>query len=676
MSQLKEIYVRLFILVNILLIIFPVIQYSTNIQVFNYSNDIFSEDISHNKNKLSYDEINKSNSLIFINKEEDFSVNGFSGDGTEINPFLLANLVLTNDSFHICIFNTTNFFVIDNVSLNGISKENNGIYLHNVQNGLIINSAIKNFYFGICTYKTSNIKIKNCVIFDNINIGIYTDSSNENNYENNTLYNNKHGFSFSFAFGINISNCLMYNNSRHGIHCLFFCALNRFTDNIIYYNGGCGFFADTSVDYNFIINNTVFSNSYDGIHIRYQSDLNIVTNNTIFTNNKSGIRLASTSRANIIDSNIISNNNETGIKIDVECYFAESHTNKIINNTIIGNTIYAIDIEKYSYSNLIIWNYIQGNEEYYENETLVLDNGLVNTYAFNYWHNHNDIDQDNDGVIDKPHNIHGNASSVDNYPTNEKKLVKRNFLTEIAFFNPSNGVFDIFWFDKNDYRNRDNEIPILWQNSISSQKEETYYSLYLSNDNGYNWKTIVTDIPWLNYFWNLDNISSGEYIIKIEAKCESGLHQVQISKPFWIWNGIATLTKPEIILPTTNNTTFNSNEIIELSWNTVYNRIDHNSQTKYSIYITDKDNSQIKLDECTLIVSNLSKNSYNLSLSNFKSGVYQIIILAECGDLSITNSPYLIIEIIKSRKNEFSSYLVLLFSLFILKRTKKLKKCN
>ena len=668
----KSVLCKLFLTMNTILIVLPVIYNQSDVQFYNNSEGFKKEDITKKLNKNLKECLINSDPLIFINKTEDFSLNGFTGNGTKINPFILANITLTSNSDHIVIYNTSSYFILDNITLDGIDRRSYGIFLYNVDNGEIRNSKIMNLSFGLYMQYSSNIILIDSEVFNNDQNGIDCTSSSYISFTNNTIYKNNKGISLIKMWVTNISECRIYDNLEEGAYSQILCYYFNYFRNSIYNNGKYGIYCGSSLDISNIEGNIIYNNGYDGIRIHHQSDNNKVFNNSIFNNKGNGILLTATSRENIIENNYIAFNNNSGARISDG---GESYANRFVNNTFIGNNNSGINIESYSCSNVIIWNTFIGNEDYLSKETLAIDNGLGNTYAFNYWENHNKTDQNYDGVLDEVYYISGNANSTDEYPINQNKTMNSNFLTNLSFINPLNAFYDIMWLSYGDYHSISNEIPILYTGSISSQREKTYYSIYISDADVEVWQPIIINTTRTISFMNLDNVISGEYTLKVEARSESGLSKIHVTKPFWLWNGSAILSKPVIKTPY-NNKTFSTNEIIEISWYENHYQGIGQLPVYYSLYITNSTDKQARLDECELIISKTTELQYNLSLSNMEEGTYQLILVTESGGYTLANSPYLIIEIIKSRKTEFSSYLVLLFALLILKGTKKFKKFN
>jgi parallel beta-helix repeat protein len=226
---------------------------------------------------------------IHINGNADFAAQvaseGWSGNGTEDNPYIIEGYDINPNLYGIEIKSTTvNFIIRDSRIINGIENNHCGIYLNNVTNGVIYN----------------------CIIENNI-IGVILSSSNHNLIFNNNILSNNHN-------GI-----LFFNSSENTIY-----------NNNVFLNGLGGVYITESYQ-NDITGNNISYNERD-IRIELSSGVNIV-NNTIIGNN---ISLSSSTGINITNNLIIS----SGIIIGGD-YLEHWNTHNIDNtNTINGRPVY------------------------------------------------------------------------------------------------------------------------------------------------------------------------------------------------------------------------------------------------------------------------------------------------------------------------------------------------
>ena len=96
-----------------------------------------------------------SHAPIRINSNAEFASmaasEGWAGDGTQWNPYIIENYDVNGSGYRDCIFigNTTGYFVVKNCYLHhatGTFSEpyftNSGLALYNAQNGSIINNTV------------------------------------------------------------------------------------------------------------------------------------------------------------------------------------------------------------------------------------------------------------------------------------------------------------------------------------------------------------------------------------------------------------------------------------------------------------------------------------------------------------------------------------------------------
>ena len=132
---------------------------------------------------------------------------------------------------------------------------------------------------GIYFYNTSNSRIENNVICDNVS-GIRLDNSSSNSITNNAVANNFFGLSLFYSQNNSVSNNTVNSNSG-GIYCTFSYS------NLLEYN-------------------TTINNAY-GIYFRASSN-NTIIENTIGYNSSYGIVLQSYASYNSLNNNIYHNN--------------------------------------------------------------------------------------------------------------------------------------------------------------------------------------------------------------------------------------------------------------------------------------------------------------------------------------------------------------------------------
>lgn len=308
---------------------------------------------------------------IIINANDEFnSTNGVvKGDGSETNPYVIANWEIDANGSGSCISisETTAYYEIKKCTLfnSGNDWKDAGIYLSN----------------------SGNAKIYANRIFNNT-AGIFLSSSNNNFISKNNCSLNDDGI------------CLRFSNSY-----------NKISENYCAFNSQNGIYLDGSSNNN-ISENNCFSNSF-GIYLSTSTD-NAVSRNNCSLNMQIGIYLNHHNIHNKISGNICSSNSH-GISLE----FLSNNNNISENNCILNS--YGIYLY-YSRDNLIWGNILSNNTKFQAHCERSNENNLDYNGRGNYWSDYRIRypRASNDGYIwDNPYKIHGPfplVSSSDHYP--------------------------------------------------------------------------------------------------------------------------------------------------------------------------------------------------------------------------------------------------------------------
>ncbi|MFX1379503.1 MAG: ABC transporter substrate-binding protein [Promethearchaeota archaeon] len=348
---------------------------------------------------------------IYIDSDDDFETYDFPGSGEEGDPYLIESFYITADNGNLIhIKDTTVYFIIRKCKLDGITQDWDGIYLENIENGIIENNVVINNFHGIVLESSSNSLISDNTLLYNC-IGTHISSSFDNRIVCNDLGENDY-------FGIEIydsSKNEVINNDVHqndaGIVLWGGAVNNEIVDNVVYNNQWEGIGLHSS-DNNNISHNHIFDCN-SGIILYEYSDYNNITWNEINNNYAEGIGLNDDNDFNLVSYNLIY---ENGVGVTLQ---DDSGNNDILDNYIINSGWYGIYIASMSSENLIKWNDIIENNE---GSCQASDNGFNNLFEYNYWSDWISPDvEDPIGIVDFPYSIDGAALNEDPYPRTSER---------------------------------------------------------------------------------------------------------------------------------------------------------------------------------------------------------------------------------------------------------------
>ncbi len=290
-------------------------------------------DISVNNIISTYNLLNEYDLFdpIRINEDADFETQGWDGDGTFANPYIIEGYEIDGGGVGNCIYigNTTVHFKIRNNFIHNASGNsgdffrNSGIYLHEVTNGTIIGN----------------------IGYNNANHGIYLESSKGNVLEGNKMYENRRGIKLIGESDENIIKDNVANNNTFGINIRETSSHNLVVNNTVIGNER-GIYVNVEVNDRLITNTTIIGNTINhnidtswnsgyGISVRSNHftrriQYTTVENNTL-DGNDIGIYIFRPTY-NTVSNNEVKNSTSTGI------WFGRSDNNIVINNTAINNS--------------------------------------------------------------------------------------------------------------------------------------------------------------------------------------------------------------------------------------------------------------------------------------------------------------------------------------------------
>lgn len=334
-----------------------------------------------------------------------------TGQGIYSDPYIIKDLKIDGDGLRSCILieNSDVYFKIENCIVKNTGIYDAGIYLYNVDNGLLLNNNCSHTYYGICLEICENNTISNNTVSYNEWHGILLYTENYNNtVSGNTVYKNMgDGINLDYPSNNNtISGNNITDNSRLGIF-IFDSYNNKILENIVKYNY-IGIVLHCAFN-NTVRRNTAINNYHSGIWIYYMSVNNKISDNTINNNLDNGIYL-SLSKNNTISGNVVINNTN-GITLQDDCDNNTFFGNIINNNNFCGVNITTLDCSE----NLFYNNNLSGNLLHQASDD-GSNNNWNNTVIGNYWSDYIGNDLNNDGIGDTPYNIFGSAGSKGYFP--------------------------------------------------------------------------------------------------------------------------------------------------------------------------------------------------------------------------------------------------------------------
>jgi parallel beta-helix repeat protein len=287
------------------------------------------------------------------------------------------NETITITKNNISIIGTDSSLTILDFNDSDIATNALGIYAENVDNLVLKNFQIKNYYRGIDWINVTNSRIENLLINYSGHTGIFF----ENNCDTNILINNVSSYNIAHGFNIYDSsdnNVITYNissnNGAHGFN-IQTSGNNIESHNIASNNVWTGFRFEIAID-NVIENNISLNNSDAGFYLNNLSNNNIISNNVSSGNTNFGIYLK-TSNNNYISNNYCSNNYISGFRN------TSSNNNYFAQNTLDSN-VTAIEILLTSSTDTFTKNNIITS-------SANPDSGIYNSsaetfnFSYNYW---------------------------------------------------------------------------------------------------------------------------------------------------------------------------------------------------------------------------------------------------------------------------------------------------
>ncbi len=286
--------------------------------------------------------------IVILNDRDYKSLYGFSGDGSENNPFLIENLhINTTKTYGIYIRNSKNFFLIRNCT---IHASRNTIYVRGTAFGncKIIDNQL--FHGTLLIENSIALSLENNTVQNKIDIS---------NCSLARIINNKCGY-----LKIDFSDQVLVNNNRITTGLLICCSgYSTISNNII--NNCTNPGLRVLNVYNLLIVNNTSCNNRDGIFID-SSELVTVLGNNFSSNVNTGVTIKYS--INITLSSNYIQKNQNGL------FFDDNHFVILTRNLFANNTEYGIYVEYIGYLNLFYQN------NFYYNNLAGMPSGIAQVF--------------------------------------------------------------------------------------------------------------------------------------------------------------------------------------------------------------------------------------------------------------------------------------------------------
>lgn len=285
------------------------------------------------------------------------------------------NTIIRGDDINNTVTVISNLVDISGFNISISNLENSweriaGIYLKS-DYCLMHNNLIYGFYYDLYLNSSSNNKIFNNIIYEEVNGIFLTNNCNNNSIFKNMIYDFEYGGIFIFDES---NDNIISNNIMFDCHEMIMIDNSRFniiTNNTINKEGhGVGIWLSAG-DHNEITNNILENLTY-GVAL-HESSMNNRIENNLIQNNRDGINIFQKSENNIVINNKISNNSNDGI------FIAESKDNLVQFNDITNN-INGVYLIIDSNRNIIIENNFEKNKV-----NALFSSSYFTTWYNNYW---------------------------------------------------------------------------------------------------------------------------------------------------------------------------------------------------------------------------------------------------------------------------------------------------
>ncbi|MFW9989194.1 MAG: NosD domain-containing protein, partial [Candidatus Odinarchaeota archaeon] len=474
-----------------------------------------------------------------------------TGSGTEEVPYVIENLRISGfgtEDYCIDIRNSNVSFIIrECLVYNSIEA---GIYFDNVNNSIVVNNNCSNNDNGIYLEYSNNITILENTANDNNNDGIYVYSSNYINITANTANNNENdGIELHDYCDDNTISKNLLKNNYNGITIDNDCYYNNITGNTATGNDDGGIVLERDNDHNIITGNN-FDGNRIGIKLYEENSFNAVVENNASNNSEFGIYLTYLCNNNSITENNVNGNgnndkdfeDKVGIKLENNC-----HNNTIIGNNVNNNNETGILLHDYCTNNIISGNTIKNNSNGVKFDTNLYYNNIVG----------NSIEENSQyGII----YLGGGEESCDYNTITENILYDNTRGISLDPESNNNTIFENF-FLANEIHAIDNGTDNKWNSTLIGNYWDNHTSPDINNDG-------IVDDPYIyisGSAGSIDYLPIAELSITINAPSAGSVFGIMAPSYDVTIIYIYEVTKWYTIDGGINNYTFTENGVINQS---------------------------------------------------------------------------------------------------------------
>ncbi len=436
--------------------------------------------IHHSSVQSEYSE----KSPISINGNNDFAfqagANGWAGNGSEINPYIIRNLNITSTSNSTVLADVSNTDVYFRIEGSIFSGGSFAIDFSNVTNALVCNNSFQDYSLrGISISGSYNTKLENNSISKTTEggVGVFFSNCQASSISNNTI---ESGGEFGIVMDYS-SNCSVFYNdlssqTNSGI-LVRDSDRNRFYGNNIHHNGVTGI----------ILGNANYCN---------------ITENIIFNNYERAIDIQESSHT-IIQNNLIYDHPDEGVKII-------GPSSIIQNNTFFNNSLWALQLYS-AVINITFNNFIDNGAPVYGGGD-VEEHKEENNYDYNYWSDWSWPDRNNDSIVDNPKYITNTQGTYDYHPVTVPYIdLRRHIISNPNILVPNDDDIEIH-----------TSSNITWIPSGDTFGHTLSFSLYYKADDA-GWIEIASNLSVNYYYWDMLFLPARTNLtLRVTATCSSG----------------------------------------------------------------------------------------------------------------------------------------------------------